>query len=409
MKFLHLADLHIGKKVNEISMLDEQRWVLGQVLEIAAEEQVQAVLLAGDIYDKPQPTAEAVQLFDWFLTRLAAAVPAVLMIAGNHDSAERLAFAANMLAEQGVYIAPPFDGEVKCVRLNDEFGAVDFYLLPFVKPLQVRRCFEDAEGIGSYDEAVARIMRDVRPKEGVRSVLLAHQLITGSVTCESEELAIGGLDNVDAAHFAAFDYVALGHLHGPQQVGKSDMYNKVRYAGSPLKYSFSEARQQKSVTLVALDADGRAEISTRKLQPIHDMREIKGNFADLLAEDYLEKLGTAAEDYLHITLTDEEDVLDAPARLRVAYPNLMKLDYDNRRTRERQQLAGGVEVGGRSPLDLFAEFYQLQNNQPLADEQQAMLRQLIAEIWEDEQFDGGVLSNNAGKLHKVANDDGGGC
>ncbi len=405
MKFLHLADLHIGKKVNEISMLDEQRWVLGQVLQIAAEEQVQAVLLAGDIYDKPQPTAEAVQLFDWFLTKLAAQVPAVLLIAGNHDSAERLAFAANMLSAQGVYIAPPFDGEVKCVRLFDEFGPVDFYLLPFVKPLQVRRCFEDAEGIATYDDAVARIMRDLQPEEGVRSVMLAHQLITGSATCESEELAIGGLDNVDAAHFAAFDYVALGHLHGPQQVGRPE----VRYAGSPLKYSFSEARQQKSVTLVALGADGRAEISTRKLQPIYDMREIKGNFADLLAEDYLEKLGMAAEDYLHITLTDEEDVLDAPARLRVAYPNLMKLDYDNRRTRERQQLSNGVEVGGRSPLDLFAEFYQLQNNQPLADEQQVLLRQLIAEIWEDEPFDNGVLCNNADNLHKVANNDGGGC
>ena len=405
MKFLHLADLHIGKKVNEISMLDEQRHVLGQVLQIAADEQVQAVLLAGDIYDKPQPSAEAVQLFDWFLTELAAAVPAVLMIAGNHDSAERLAFAAKMLAGQGVHIAPPFDGDVKRVRLADEFGPVDFYLLPFVKPLQVRRCYEDAEGIGSYDEAVARIMRDVRPEEGVRSVLLAHQLITGSTTCESEELAIGGLDNVDAAHFAAFDYVALGHLHGPQQVGRPE----VRYAGSPLKYSFSEARQQKSVTLVDLSADGRAEIATRKLQPMHDMREIKGNFADLLAADYVENLGAAAEDYLHITLTDEEDVLDAPARLRVAYPNLMKLDYDNRRTRERQQLAINAEVGGKNPLDLFAEFYQLQNNQPLADEQQALLRQLIAEIWEDEPFDGGILNDNADNMHKVANNDGGGC
>ena len=405
MKFLHLADLHIGKKVNEISMLDEQRHVLGQVLQIAADEQVQAVLLAGDIYDKPQPSAEAVQLFDWFLTKLAAAVPAVLIIAGNHDSAERLAFAAKMLAGQGVHIAPPFNGEVRRVRLTDEFGPVDFYLLPFVKPLQVRRCYEDAEGIGSYDEAVSCIMRDVQPEEGVRSVLLAHQLITGSTTCESEELAIGGLDNVDAAHFAAFDYVALGHLHGPQQVGRPE----VRYAGSPLKYSFSEARQQKSVTLVDLAADGVAEISTRKLQPMHDMREMKGNFADLLAADYVENLGAAAEDYLHITLTDEEDVLDAPARLRVAYLNLMKLDYDNRRTRERQQLAIGAEVGGKNPLDLFAEFYQLQNNQSLADEQQTLLRQLIAEIWEDEPFDGGILNDNADDMHKAANNDGGAC
>ncbi len=253
MKILHLADLHFGKRVNEISMLAEQEHICGQILEIARRERPQAALLAGDIYDKPTPAPEAVQLFDYLLTELADAVPNVLLIAGNHDSAERLAFGARLLDRQGVYIAPPFAGEVTRVELADEFGPVDFWLLPFVKPLAVRRCYLDAADAADYDAAVARIMREVHFRPGARNVLLAHQLVTGSATCESEELAIGGLDNVDAARFAAFDYVALGHLHGPQQAGGQP---KLRYAGSPLQYSFSEAGQQKSVTLAELGADG---------------------------------------------------------------------------------------------------------------------------------------------------------
>lgn len=372
MKLLHLADLHIGKRVNEFPMLAEQRHVLRQILAYTEQEKPAAALLCGDVYDKTQPAAEAVQLFDWFLTELAALCPAVLIIPGNHDSAERLAFAAAMLRRQGVYLARPFAGEVERVRLADEFGAVDFWLLPFVKPVQVRRCYEDAVSIVTYDEAVARIMQDVQPDKSVRNVLLAHQFLTGARTCESEELAIGGLDNVSAAHFAAFDYVALGHLHGAQQVARAE----VRYAGSPLKYSFSEAGSQKSVTFAELAADGTVRITAKPLEPLHDMRELRGGFAELTQ-------AAGSEDYLHITLTDEEDILDALPRLRRLYPNLMKLDYDNRRTRERRQLSGGA-VLNRSPLELFAEFYHLQNNQPLKDEQRGLLQSLIEEIWEDE-------------------------
>lgn len=377
MKFLHLADLHIGKRVNEISMLPEQEEVLRQVLQLVREEKPDAVLLAGDVYDKPTPGADAVQLFDGFLTELSRLVSAVLIIAGNHDSAERLAFAAGILREEGVYIAPPYDGELCRVELADEFGAVDFYLLPFIKPLQVRRCFPDEE-IPTYNDAVGRIMRDLQLVPGRRSVLLAHQLITGSQTCESEELAVGGLDNVDVAWFDGFNYVALGHLHSAQTAGRAE----VRYAGSPLKYSFSEVRQRKSCTLVELAADGSVDIQTRPLIPLHDMREISGSFAELTSPTYFE--GQATEDYLHITLTDEDDVLDALARLRQIYPNLMKLDYDNRRTRERQRVGKAGEVAGQSPLELFAEFYRLQNNQDMSEEQSALLVRLIGEIWEDE-------------------------
>jgi exonuclease SbcD len=392
MKFLHLADLHIGKRVNEISMLSEQEEVLRQILQLVRREQPDAVLLAGDIYDKPTPGAEAVQLFDGFLTELSRLVNAVLIIAGNHDSAERLAFAAGILRQEGVYIAPPYDGELCRVELADEFGVVDFYLLPFVKPLQVRRCFPDEE-IPTYNDAVGRIMRDLQLVPGHRSVLLAHQLITGSVTCESEELAVGGLDNVDVAWFDGFDYVALGHLHSAQTAGRAE----VRYAGSPLKYSFSEARQRKSCTLVELSADGSVDIQTCPLVPLHDMREIRGSFAELISPAYVE--GQAAEDYLHITLTDEEDVLDALARLRQIYPNLMKLDYDNRRTRERQKVGMAGEVTGKSPLQLFAEFYRLQNNQDMSDEQSDLLTRLISEIWEDEptfKGESSIISDEGG-------------
>lgn len=379
MKILHLADLHIGKRVNEFSMLADQEYVLRQILAAAAAEKPQAVLLCGDIYDKPQPPAEAVQLFDRFLTELAEVCPAVLIIPGNHDSAERLSFAADILKRQGVYLAAPFTDSVPRVRLNDEFGAVDFWLLPYVKPVQVRRCYEDAADITTYDEAIARIMQEVHPEPGIRAVLLAHQLLTGAQTCESEELAIGGQDNVSAGRFGAFCYVALGHLHQAQQVERPE----IRYAGSPLKYSFSEARHKKSITLVNLAADGRAEVSLLPLAPLHDMRELKGSFAELVK-------GEASEDYLHITLTDEEDILDATARLRQVYPNLMKLDYDNRRTGERRKSVGAA-VTGKSPLELFAEFYKLQNNQPLKDEQSALLAQLIEEIWEDAPKGGAAL------------------
>lgn len=391
MKIVHLADLHIGKRVNEISMLAEQRQILQQILTAVQQEQPQAALLAGDIYDKPAPPAEAVQLCDWFLTKLAALVPAVLIIPGNHDSAERLAFAAGLLHEQGVYIAPPFNGQVQRIELADEFGPVDFYLLPFLKPSSVRRALaaatdENPPDLADYNEAVGLVMRQVnanlRPRPA-RNILMAHQLITGASVCESDELAVGGLDNVDVSWFADFDYVALGHLHSAQQVSASRP--AMRYCGSPLKYSFSEARQKKALTMLEIDGSGQVQLQTMPLQPIHDLREIKGAFAQLTAPDFLQT--QACEDYLHITLTDEHDVPDAVLRLRQFYPNLMKLDYDNQRTRASQRLTMAATAAGNlaelGPLRLFSDFYEQQNNQQLDVEQETFLRQLIEEIWDN--------------------------
>lgn len=372
MRFLHLADLHIGKKVNGYSMIEDQAHVLAQILAYVAEKKPQAVLLCGDVYDKPQPTEDAVRLFDGFLTRLAELAQAVLIIPGNHDSAERLCFAADMLKRQGVYLARPFGGQVEVVQLADEAGPVNFWLLPFVKPVQVRRCFEDVESLATYDEAVARIMQEVKLPEAERNVLLAHQFLTGAAVCESEELAIGGLDNVSAGHFAAFDYVALGHLHGAQQVERAE----VRYAGSPLKYSFSEARQKKSVALVDMDEAGRVTQELLQLKPLRDMREISGKFAEILEM-------APSDDYMHITLTDEEDVINAPARLAQVFPNLMKLDQERTASRESRAQEPNV-VLGRGPLALFAEFYSGQSGRELNEQQRALLRELAEEIWEQE-------------------------
>ncbi len=382
MRFLHLADLHIGKKVNGFSMLEDQRHVLEQVLEMVRSHRPQAVVIAGDVYDKPQPAAEAVTLCDWWLTELAAEDVQILIVPGNHDSAERLSFAAGLLRGGGIYIARPFDGVPERVVIYDKNNAennnaVDFWLLPFLKPALVRHCFPEAEP-ADYDQAVGRVMQEVKLTPGRPSVLVMHQLITGATICDSEELAIGGLDNVDWRRFGGFNYVALGHLHSAQRAGQNNSEkNIMRYAGSPLKYSFSEARQKKSAVLVDMDAEGVVTTELLPFVPLRDLREIRGTFAELLAQ-------TASEDYLHITLTDEDDVLEAIPRLRQKFPNLMKLDYDNRRTREQRRVEISAEVAGKSPIELFAEFYELCNNQPMNDGQNRLIRKLAEEIWEND-------------------------
>lgn len=375
MKLIHLSDLHIGKRVHERSMLDDQRTVLEQILRLIAAEAPDGVLIAGDVYDKPVPPAEAVQVFDDFLVRLAAAVPAVFLISGNHDSAERLAFGARLMAQSGVYVAPVYDGSVVCHTLRDEWGDVDIFLLPFLKPAQVRPHFSE-QMIESYTDALRCVVDAMPRREGARRVLVTHQFVTGATRCDSEEISVGGSDNVDAAVFDGFDYVALGHLHGAQSVGRET----VRYCGTPLKYSFSEAAQQKSLTVVELGAPGDVRVRTCPLTPLHDMREIRGKYMELTARDFYSTLNT--QDYFHVTLTDEQDIPEAIARLRTVYPNILRLDYDNARTRASAEPLGTAQVERRSPLELFGELYERQNGQPMSAEQQAFLGGLIEEIWE---------------------------
>ena len=375
MKLIHLSDLHIGKRVNEVSMLEEQAYILLQILRIVDEEQADAVLIAGDVYDKSVPSAEAVTLFDHFLCRLAERELPVLLISGNHDSPERLAFGGRLLEAKGVHISPVYDGTVKTVTLQDAHGDVVFHLLPFIKPLHVKRFYPD-EGIESYTDACRVAVEHMNIDPAVRNVLLTHQFVTGAATCESEELSVGGSDNVDAAVFDGFDYVALGHLHGPQNIGS----NRIRYCGTPLKYSFSEADHHKSVTVVELGAKGELQLQLRPLTPRHDLRQIRGSFAELTDKTYY--TNTAAEDYLHVILTDEEDVEEAVGRLRVIYPNLMKLSYDNTRTRSNRLISDASDVERKSPLELFEELYTQQNNQPMTHVQRSFVSSLIESIEE---------------------------
>ena len=450
MKFIHLADLHIGKRVNAFPMLEDQRYILKQILTILREEQPDGgVILAGDIYDKAIPSAEAVELFDEFLTELAALKLRVFIIAGNHDSPERIAFGNRLMDRSGIYLSPVYDGHVKCITCLDSASAttlsaanavdpnastrpaasaaatasvsgtppVDVYLLPFLKPANVRRFYPE-ETIESYTDAmrVAIAHMDIDPTH--RNLLVTHQFVTGASRSDSEDISVGGTDNVDASVFAPFDYVALGHLHGPQQVRfqsapEEDAADQdaipeaasaedsdgpaaaventtagpvIRYAGTPLKYSFSEARHHKSVTVVEIGekkADGVVDvcIGTRELRPLHDMREIRGSYEELTLRANYE--GTATDDYIHATLTDEIEVPDAARHLQVIYPNLMKLDYDNARTRgqgsERLELE---QLEEKSPLDLFLELFEKQNHKDMTEEQARYVEAQMEKIWE---------------------------
>ena len=376
MKFLHLADLHLGKRVNGFSMLEDQAHILRQILAILDDEQPDSVLIAGDVYDKSVPSVEAVGLLDGFLTELRARGVPVLLISGNHDSPERLAFGGRVMDSCGIHISPVYDGALAPVTLHDAFGPVHVWLLPFVKPAHVRRWFPDAD-IESYTDAVAEAVAHMDIDTAARNVLVTHQFVTGGARSGSEELSVGGTDNVDSSVFAPFDSVALGHLHGAQQIGRET----IRYAGSPLKYSFSEARQHKSVTVVTLGEKGDVQVRTAALTPLRELREIRGSYDELTARSFYEHT-TYRSDYLHLILTDEQDVFDAMSRLRTIYPYLMTLDYDNARTRAAGGMSVPAETERRTPLELFEALYQRQNHRPMSEVQRAYIAQLMEQIME---------------------------
>lgn len=379
MKLIHLSDIHLGKRVNEFSMLEDQAYILKKILAVVDEEKPNGVLIAGDVYDKSIPSTEAVQLFDDFLVGLAERKLPVFIISGNHDSPERLSFANRLIDAVGIHLAPVYNGVVEPITLSDEYGPVNVYMLPFIKPAHVRGFFPDTE-ITGYSDAVAAAIGRMNIDKTQRNVLITHQFVTGAQRSDSEELSVGGTDNIGAEVFCDFDYVALGHIHGPQNMDSG----RIRYCGSPLKYSFSEAAQQKSVTVAELKEKGTLEIHTVPLIPRRDMVELKGSYQQLTLREFYENT-TYQEDYTHITLTDEEDILDAVAKLRTVYHNLMKLDYDNTRTRHSASISGAENVETRSPIDLFAEFYELQNGLPMSTEQTELVAALIEKIWEGEE------------------------
>lgn len=373
MRFIHLSDLHLGKRVKDFSMLEDQRFILAQILDIIDSQRADAVIIAGDVYDKPIPPAEAVEVFDNFLYSLSQRSLRVFIISGNHDSAERIAFGARLMDKSGIHLSPVYDGKVDAIRLEDGFGPVNVYMLPFIKPIHVRHAFPEAE-IGSLNEAIALAIEKMEIDRSERNILITHQFVSGAESCESE-ISVGGTDSLDHAVLDGFDYVALGHLHGPQSIGRET----IRYCGTPLKYSFSEAAHQKSVTVVDMNEKGSIEISTVPLKPLRDMLKLRGSYEELLSRDFYESL-ESREAYLQISLTDEEELPGALSCLRLIYPNIMKLEYDNIRSREIRLIEGLDGEAQKSPLEIFSELYELQNNRPMSDTQLAYMGGIIEEL-----------------------------
>ena len=373
---MHLSDLHIGKKVNEYSMLQDQIYILKEILQIIDDEKVETVIIAGDVYDRSLPPNEALELFDEFLYQLSGRNVNVFVISGNHDSPERISYGGRMMTENKIFLSPVYDGNVKPITLNDDYGEVNFYLLPFVRPADIRRYFPD-ENIENYTDAVKVAIDNMNVDFNERNILVTHQFVTGAELSESEDIIVGGTDNVSGEVFDGFDYVALGHIHREQTVGKDN----IRYCGTPLKYSFSEAKHIKSVTILDFNDKGNIEYSKIPLTPFRDMREIRGTYYELTLKSSYESTNT--EDYLHITLTDEEDIPDAIGKLRSIYPNIMKLDYDNLRTRGSGTVDAIENIESKSPFELFADLFKQQNNQDMSEEQEEIMRNLIDKIWEE--------------------------
>lgn len=372
MKLFHLSDLHIGKRVNEFSMIEDQKYILTQILYAADQEKPDGILISGDVYDRTIPTAEAVQVFDAFLTRLSEQKIPAFIISGNHDSAERLAFGSSLMGKSGIYFSKVYDGTVEKIPMQDAYGTVWIYLLPFLRPSTIRHALpERAEEVRSAADAVRIALEQTKIDEKERNVLLAHQFVTGAKRCDAEELQVGDVDQIPAELFASFEYVALGHIHSPQKVGRET----VRYCGAPLKYSFSEAGQEKSITVVELKEKSSVDLRTIPLKPLHDLRKIRGMYLEVTAKSFYENRD--CEDYLQVTLTDEEDVPDGMAKLRTIYPNLMRLEYDNKRTRSNAEVRAAERVEEKSELELFQEFYELQNNQSMTEVQEQFVEELL--------------------------------
>lgn len=376
MRFIHLSDLHLGKRVYDFNLLEDQEYILKEILKVIDSEKPDAVIIAGDIYDRSVPSTEAVELLDEFLFQLSGRDLQVLLISGNHDSPERLAFASRLIAPTGIHLSPVYSGVIEPIVLTDEFGPVNVYLLPFVKPAHVRRFFP-GEKIESYNDALRIAVQALNIDWSKRNVLVTHQFITGATRSDSEEISVGGTDNIDASVFEGFDYVALGHIHGPQNIGSE----RIRYCGTPLKYSFSEAKHEKSVTVIDMGEKDSLSVRTVPLHPLRDLREIEGTYEELTYRPNYE--GTNINDYMHITLTDEEDIPDAIGKLRLIYPYLMSLDYNNSRTRSAGELSDLEDLEHKSPLTLFEDFYEQQNGRPMSDEQKAFAKEIMENIWEE--------------------------
>lgn len=368
MKLIHLSDLHIGKKINEFSMTDDQDYILKQISDICISEKADGVMISGDIYDKSVPPSEGVGVFGTFLSRLTSHNIKVFIISGNHDSAERLSFACDILTSGGVYIAPPYSGSVSSVCAD---GDTVIYMLPFIKPAAVRQYFTDSS-IGSYNDAVSAVLSNIRIDSSKCNILMAHQFVVPSLDSDADAANVGGVEYVDSALFDKFDYTALGHLHKSGRVGKEC----VRYCGTPLRYSFSDTTD-KSVTVLET-SPGRVEISEIPLHPLRTMRTIHASYDDITLRDNY--IGTNTDDYIAFCLTDDEEIPDVMSRLRTIYPNAMTVEYDNKRTREYTDVSAANPDDDKSDAELFSQLFELQNNCAMNDEQIKIINQITQNI-----------------------------
>lgn len=378
MKLVHLSDLHLGKRIHEYSLIEDQEYILKKIAEIIADEKPDCVIIAGDVYDKTVPPASAVELFDDFLFRLSKIDTQVFIISGNHDSPERLSFCSRLIDRSGIHFSPVYANNTKPFTLNDEYGEINIYMLPFIKPANVRAFFPDKE-ISSYEDAVKAALDAMNIDVSKRNVLVTHQFVTGAQRSDSEEISVGGTDNISAEVFADFDYTALGHIHSPQNIGSE----KLRYCGTPLKYSFSEVNHKKSVTVAELGKKGECTQRYIPLIPLHDMKEIRGSYDEVTSRKYYE--GTSLRtDYLRIILTDDDYIPDVKSKLGVIYTNLMTVEYDNRRTRSMAELElEDIKTEIKSPLENFSDFYTKMNNTEMTDEQKKFIEELIEQVKEE--------------------------
>lgn len=377
MKILHLADLHLGKRVNEMSMIEDQKYILDQIITLIKEESVEIVLLCGDIYDKSIPTIEAIHLLDEFLDQLSKMAIKVLMISGNHDSIDRLSFGKSLFTRSNLYIASQFENEIEKITVKENGITVNFYMLPFVKSAYISHIFQLQTD--SYEECFRYLIEHTKIDEEETNILLSHQFVTANKKnpelSDSETSSLGGIDNIDFHIFDPFDYVALGHIHKPQAMGRE----MVRYAGSILKYSFSEIHMDKKATILTIDAKKEISLSFHPLKPLRDMREIECSLEELLKKQC--EIGNQ-EDYMHVILTDEEQILDAIGKVRAIYPNVMQISFKNRRHMKQLESAQIKEdqISDQSPAELFEQFYKMQNHIDLDEKRLQLVLSVFEEV-----------------------------
>ena len=377
MKLMHLSDLHLGKLVLEQSMIDDQKYILNQIIDIVKKEKVDIVLIAGDVYDKSIPTIEAVNLFSNFLTKLYKLKVLVFVISGNHDSKDRLSFGNELFVYNGIYIEGIFNGNLRCETINDKYGKLNIYMLPFIKPVEIKRFYRD-EIIDTYEDAIKCILKHSSINKSERNIIMVHQFVTSLgedvIRSDSESISLGGIDNIDVTLFKDFDYVAMGHIHGPQKVGRET----VRYSGSPLKYSFSEVNQKKSVCIIEFNSKGDINISKIPLIPIRDMRVIKGPFDKLISKEIINLENK--NDYLDVILTDDDYIINAIGKLRKFYPNILKLEYENKISSNEILDNIDIDKNNMFPIDLFSEFYKMQNGIELSTKKKKIIEEVIKEV-----------------------------